>query len=112
MPLKVFENGTAYTSDIIEAINYAEENGASIVNCSWGCTEENLALKETMENSDMTFVCAVGNNRLNLIETPIYPACYDLDNIISVTSVNNDGGLSYFSNYGDVDISALSLIHI
>lgn len=106
LPLKVFENGTAYTSDIIEAIQYADMMGAAVVNCSWGCTENNRALKEAMESTDMLFVCAAGNNRLDLTETPIYPACYDLDNIISVTSVNNDGGLSYFSNYGNVDIAA------
>lgn len=106
LPLKVFENGIAYTSDIIEAIQYAEMMGAKVVNCSWGCTEENSALKEAMESSSMTFVCAAGNNRLDLNETQIYPACYELDNVISVTSVNDDGGLSYFSNYGNVDIAA------
>lgn len=106
LPLKVFENGTAYTSDIIEAIQYADAVGAAIANCSWGCTEENIALKEAMESSDMIFVCAAGNNRMDLNETPIYPACYDSDNVISVTSVNDDGGLSYFSNYGDADIAA------
>lgn len=106
LPLKVFENGVAYTSDIIEAIQYAEMMGAKVVNCSWGCTEENSALKEAMESSSMTFVCASGNNRLDLSETPIYPACYGLENIVSVTSVNDDGGLSYFSNYGDVDIAS------
>lgn len=106
LPLKVFENGVAYTSDIIEAIQYAEMMGAKVVNCSWGCTEENSALKEVMESSTMIFVCAAGNNRLNLNETPIYPACYDLENIVSVTSVNDDGGLSYFSNYGNADIAA------
>ena len=107
LPLKVFENGTAYTSDIIEAIEYADSMGADIVNCSWGCTDENRALKEAMEQADMTFVCAVGNNRIDLEDTPIYPACYDMDNIVSVTSVNADGGLSYFSNYNNVDIAAL-----
>lgn len=106
LPLKVFEGGTAYTSDIIEAIMYAENMGADVVNCSWGCTDENAALKEAIADSRMTFVCAVGNNRLDLNETPIYPACYNLNNIVSVTSVNNDGGLSYFSNYGNVDIAA------
>ena len=78
MPLKVFENGVAYTSDIIEAIQYAEANGAKIVNCSWGCTEYNQALKEVMDQSGMFFVTAVGNNRLNVEETPIYPASYGL----------------------------------
>lgn len=108
MPLKVFDNGKAYTGDIIRAIEYAKENGASIVNCSWGGTEENPALKETMENSGLLFVCAAGNNRLNVDETPVYPGAYDLDAIINVAAVNDDLGMSYFSNYGadGVDIAA------
>lgn len=108
MPLKVFEDGKAYTSDIIKAIEFAESNGASIVNCSWGSTDNNPILKETIENSDMLFICAVGNNQVDLECTPIYPACFDLDNIVSVTSVNDDKGLSYFSNYNEnfVDVAA------
>ena len=108
MPLKVFEGGTAYTSNIIAAIAYAEENGASIVNCSWGSTNDNQALRDAMEQSPLFFVCAVGNNRLNISETPIYPAAFGLNNIISVAALNQDFGMSYFSNYGTiVDIAAI-----
>lgn len=108
MPLKVFDNGMAYTSDIIRAIEYAKSNNASIVNCSWGSGDNNPALRETMENSDMLFVCASGNNRANVEEQAVYPGSFDIDNIINVTSVNDDMGISYFSNYGiqSVDIAA------
>lgn len=108
MPLRVFENGKAYTSDILKAIAYAKENGASIVNCSWGAAGENPALKEAIEESGLTFVCAAGNNRRNLDETPVYPAAFGLDNVISVAALNSDLGMSYFSNYGaeKVDIAA------
>lgn len=99
MPLKVFSNGVAYTSDIIAAIEYAREMGAKIVNCSFGSTYNNPALEEAMENTGMLFVCSAGNARINLEIAPVFPACFDLDNIISVTSSNADGGLSYFSNY-------------
>lgn len=105
MPLKVFENGSAYTSDILEAIEYAEENGATIVNCSWGCADDNLILKEVIENSNMFFVAAAGNNRMNIDEKGIYPAAYNLDNVISVGAINDDGGLSYFSNYGTTNVN-------
>ena len=60
MPLKVFENGRAYTSDLIAAIEYAENNGAAIANCSWGATDNNRALREAMEESSLFFVCAAG----------------------------------------------------
>jgi hypothetical protein len=98
----------AYTSDILAAIAHAEEQGASIVNCSFGSTSDNPALFETIRDSNMLFVCAAGNSRHDMAETPSYPAAYDLPNVIGVASVNNDGGLSYFSNYGAgiVDITA------
>lgn len=106
IPIAAFEDGQAYTSDIIKAINYAKEQGAAIVNCSWGSTNNNQALKEAMQESGMLFVCAAGNNRMNVDETPIYPACYDIDNVISVTSLNQDLGFSYYSNYGEqIDIA-------
>ena len=109
LPLKVFSNGTAYTSDIIAAIEYAESMGAKVVNCSFGSTYGNPALKEAMENSHALFITAAGNARQNLDETPVYPAAFDLSNNLSVTSVNQDGGLSYFSDYGEhtVQIAAL-----
>lgn len=108
IPLKVFENGRAYTSDIIRAIEYAKQNGATIVNCSFGSTDNNQALREAMEKSELFFVCAAGNSRTNLDETEVYPAAFNIKNTISVAALNQDLGMSYFSNYGtnNVDISA------
>ncbi|WP_432663363.1 S8 family serine peptidase [Wukongibacter baidiensis] len=101
MPLKVFDNGVAYTSDIIEAIEYAGDMGAKIVNCSWGGFNENPALREAIEGNNMLFVCAAGNKGLNIEAFPLYPAAYNSENIISVASTNKDGNLSIFSNYGE-----------
>jgi alpha-tubulin suppressor-like RCC1 family protein len=109
MPLKVFTNGVAHTSDVIRAIQYAEEMGVSFVNCSFGTTSENPALEEAIANSNMVFICAAGNSRNDLAATPTYPAAYRFNNVISVGSINSDGGYSYFSNFGPqhVDIAAL-----
>ncbi|MDR1157072.1 MAG: S8 family serine peptidase [Oscillospiraceae bacterium] len=108
LPIQVFENGYARTSDVLAGIAIAKEQGAAIVNCSFGTTAENPALYEAIQNSSMLFVCAAGNNRRDMAETPSYPAAYDLPNVLSVTSVNDDGGFSYFSNYGEtvIDIAA------
>lgn len=55
----------------------------------------------------MVFVCAAGNNILDLIETPIYTAVFYLYNVIVVYSANDDMSLSYFSNLGsEVNITA------
>jgi len=107
LALPVFSNGTAYTSDIIAAIEVAEALGASVVNCSFGSSSYNQALYEAMEDSSVLFICAVGNGREDLFLKPVYPACFDLSNIISVGSVNADTGYSYYSNYNMADISAL-----
>ncbi|TEB16644.1 Thermophilic serine proteinase precursor [Pelotomaculum sp. FP] len=108
LPLKVFNNGTAYTSDIIEAIEYAEKKGAKIANCSWGTSFDNPALKEAIANSTMLFVCAAGNSNADIDTSPVYPASYGENNIITVASINKDGNLSGYSNYGQtsVDVAA------
>ena len=110
LPIKIFEGGYAYTSEIIAAIAYAESMGAIIINCSWGNRFENPALREAIENSNMLFVCATGNDLYNIDNFPVYPAAYspELDNVIAVASIDESGKLSRFSNYGvaTVDIAA------
>ncbi|EGD45940.1 peptidase S8 and S53 subtilisin kexin sedolisin [Ruminiclostridium papyrosolvens DSM 2782] len=108
LPLKVFNNGKAYTSDIMLAIQYAENIGVKIVNCSWGSTDKNPSLEEVIQNSSMLFVCAAGNSSADIDNVPVYPADFDCPNIIVVASVNKNGILSGFSNYGEknVDVAA------
>jgi len=108
LPLKVFGSHGAYTSDILEAIGYAYAQGVSVVNCSFGSNSYNPALYEAMANSPMLFVASVGNARSDLSDSPVYPAAFELSNVISVASLNADGGFSYYSNYSSsvVDIAA------
>ncbi|MCR6546230.1 S8 family peptidase [Dehalobacterium formicoaceticum] len=108
MPLKVFADGEAYTSDIIDAIEYASQMGAQIANCSWSSAFENNALKGVMRESNLIFVAAAGNNGWDIDKQSVFPASFDLDNIITVASINDEGFLSAFSNYGQasVDIAA------
>lgn len=107
LPLK-FINGTyGYTSDVIEAIEYAKAFGVKIMNCSWGGEGENAALKDAMQNSNMLFVCAAGNSGVDLSTSSFYPAAFGLPNTISVAAIDNKGDLASFSNYGSkVDIAA------
>lgn len=89
---------------LVEAIEYAENLGASVVNCSFTMSEDNALVYETMKDSSMLFVCAAGNAHE---EKCLYPANYDLDNVISVGAIDNQGLISAYSNYGnDVDIAA------
>ena len=110
LPIKIFEGGVAYTSDIIDAIAYAESMGAEVINCSWGSRFDNPALEEAIVNSTALFVCAAGNNLYNMNNYPVYPAAYSAtyDNVISVAAIDQTGKLCRFSNYGQnsVDIAA------
>lgn len=84
LPLKFMIDGKGYTSDAIEAIEYAESLDVKVINCSFGSTEYNYPLKEVMENSNIVFVCASGNNE------KVYPAGYNsLSNVISVGAIDN-----------------------
>lgn len=110
MSLKVLggKDGQGSTADIIKAIQYAEANGASIVNLSLGSSYFDYALYQTMKNSDMLFVVAAGNDGADSDQTPCYPASFNLSNLIAVANLNCDGTLSDSSNYGaaSVDIAA------
>lgn len=56
----------------------------------------------------MLFVTAAGNSGTNNDISPVYPANFNLSNVISVAAMDNQGNLSSFSNYGlnTVDIAA------
>lgn len=102
MPLKVMENDSGYTSDIIEAIGYAEANGAKIVNCSFAGIDYNPALEDAISKSDMLFVTAAGNFAASTDNLVAFPACYDCKNIISVGASDNTGSIAALSSYGDL----------
>ncbi|WBW98142.1 S8 family serine peptidase [Oceanirhabdus sp. W0125-5] len=104
IPLKVFENGEAYTSDIIEAIEYATNKNVKIMNCSWGSEHYNPILRDVIEESGMLFIFPAGNQGENIDSKPFYPASYDSENIITVGSINQNEELAYNSNYGQVSV--------
>ncbi|MBR8644719.1 S8 family serine peptidase [[Brevibacterium] frigoritolerans] len=108
MPLKFLGPYGGYESDAIVAIEYAKAKGVKILNNSWGGGENSQALKDAIKNSGTLFIAAAGNFAENSDTSPMYPAAYDLPNILSVASINNTGNLSGFSNYGakSVDVAA------
>lgn len=104
-------NGATSTSKLVKAIRYAVSNGADIINASWGgwVDEQDNALKKVIAQSGCLFVAAAGNSGADNDKIACYPASYNqhLSNVISVGSVDCDGTMSYFSNYGkSVDILA------
>jgi len=107
LPLKFISGTTGYTSDVIEAIEYAKQMGVRIINASFGGSDENAALRDAIANSGMLFVSSSGNNGQDVGVNPVYPAAYDLPNVISVTSVDSMDSLAPYANFGsNVDVAA------
>ncbi|MBK7998151.1 MAG: S8 family serine peptidase [Verrucomicrobia bacterium] len=103
--------GNGYASDLIECLNYARTNGAKVVNCSFETPGPiNTALSNAFWNlreAGVVVVAAAGNTGLDTDLAPRYPACFAIDNIISVmASSRSDTYLGY--NYGatTIDLAA------
>ena len=107
LPVKFMKGDKGTLFNAIKSIEYAEMMGARIANCSWGIERYSQFLYDAINNSDMLFVCAAGNDGNNMQEYPCYPAAYNADNIISVAASDENGKLAEFSNYGaGTDIAA------
>jgi hypothetical protein len=104
MPLKFLSSsGSGSTSDGIEAIYYAINNGATVINASWGgggYSQTLLAAITAAYNAQVSFVAAAGNSHLNNDSQPTYPANYSVQNIISIAATTDYDSMASFSNYG------------
>jgi hypothetical protein len=88
-----------------EAIVYAADNGADIINCSWGSTGYSQAGQLAIDYAyslGAIIVAAAGNSNNSI---PIYPAAYQ--NVVATAALNNDGTRWSGSNFGGyVDLAA------
>jgi serine protease len=117
MALKFLDSsGSGYTSDAIEAINYAvaeKKKGSPVrvISASWGSIFYSRALYKAIfiaRSNDILFVAAAGNYGVPNDILPFYPASYPQDNIIAVAASDNTDHLASFSSYGwrAVDLAA------
>lgn len=112
MPLKFLNgSGVGSTADAIQAIYYAVNNGAKVLNNSWGGYSYSAALHEAVTyayENGVTFIAAAGNDGSNNDSRPMYPASYDVPNVIAVAATYDNFSLTTFSNYGgsSVDLGA------
>jgi subtilisin family serine protease len=104
MPLKFLDSsGVGTTANAIRAIYYAANNGASVLNNSWGGSTYSSALAEAIAYSyskGALFVAAAGNLGENNDSQPMYPASYEIPNVISVAATTEYDSLASFSNFG------------
>lgn len=110
MILKVLDDeGVGDTYGIAQAIRYAQDNGADIINMSLGAYTPASIEREATEDaidSGIMVMAALGNDGVNVNSYPIYPACYS--KVMGVAATNASDEAASFTNYGTdcADISA------
>ncbi len=106
MPLKVLaSSGGGTVADIAEAIRFAADNGADVINMSLGGAGESKLMEEAISyayQKGVVIVAAAGNANQN---SASYPARYR--HVIGVAALDSAGIKAPYSNFGaGVDISA------
>ncbi len=106
MPLKVLSSGGGGTvADIAEAIRFAADHKADVINLSLGGGGESRLMKEAIDyvhSKGVVVVAAAGNAARNAAE---YPARYP--HVIGVSALDASGSMAPYSNFGaGIDISA------
>jgi hypothetical protein len=123
MPVKVFQsNGVGNASTIAQGIDYAAQNGATVINMSFGSYAESLTMKAALDNAYATavLVASAGNNGLcigpglcpnNLPSAPSYPGAYTfvlgVQDAAQYSNYDQDGSIySGYSNLLNYEIKA------
>lgn len=106
MPLKVLSgDGRGSVAAIANAIRYAADNGADVINMSLGGPLPSSAMSKAVayaHSKGTTVICAAGNEKRSKVS---YPAAYK--HSVSVAATNWEGTRSFYSNWGKkLDISA------
>jgi serine protease len=106
MPLKVLSgSGSGSVAGIADAIRYAADKGAKVINMSLGGAFPSAVLKKAVayaHKKGVTVVCAAGNESRGRVG---YPAAYP--GAIAVSATQFDEAITFYSNYGkDIDIAA------
>ena len=123
MPINISPSGDEHDKDIAMAVRYAVDNGAKIINMSFG--KEFSMHKDWVsdafkyaEEHNVIMVHSAGNESINIDKEPNYPNDLDYDDISeicnnfivvgSTTQNIGDKFVSNFSNYGkqNVDLFA------
>jgi len=104
LPLDGFGFEDSLSSDLIEAIRYAKNMGARIINASWGDQYEDLLMQEAIREFTAAgglFVTAAGNDYgENNDYFSSFPPNFDIDALLSVGASDIDDDIAGFSSIG------------
>lgn len=91
--------GYLETDDVVKAILYAVNNGADIINMSFGDQYASRLLKLAIDYAHRQGVLLIASAGNNGTDDPVYPAAFE--NVIGVSAINSNGQPAGFSNFGE-----------
>jgi serine protease len=106
MPLKVLAgDGRGSVAGIANAIRYAADHGAHVINMSLGGPLPSRVMAKAVEyahDKGVTVICAAGNEKRSKVS---YPAAYE--GSVAVAATDWEGKRTFYSNWGkQLDLSA------
>jgi hypothetical protein len=109
MPIRAFTPpGESDEFAVAEAIKWATDHGADVINMSFGTSYNSSILFAAIEYAfqhNVSLVAAMGNEATD--DPPLYPAFYH-EQVMGVAAVDESDKLAFFSNYGShTSMSAL-----
>ncbi len=100
MPVKVLSRtGSGSLADVADGIRFSADNGATVINMSLGGPFPSASLADAVayaHKKGTIVICAAGNSATERKE---YPAGFD--EAVSVSSINNEDGIAFYSNRGE-----------
>ncbi len=122
MAIRAVPNGDEYDKDIALAIRYAVNNGAKVINTSFGkyYSTHPEWVREAIQyaaSKDVLIVNAAGNEGIDLDQKPVYPndqtdnGSEIANNFITIGALNYKYGsdlVADFSNYGKNNVDAFA----
>jgi len=110
LPLKALDQiGNGWSTDIAEAIYYAADNGAHVINMSLGgdapCPWYMQNAADEAYANGVILVAAAGNHGEDVPNAEYFPA--NCEHVLGVAATNPDDSVASYSNYGShVSIAA------
>ena len=112
MPLRAFDDqGESDLFTLAKAIRYAAENGAQVINMSFGSLTSSKSLQSAIQYAQQKNVLLVASAGNNNTSSPQYPAAYS--GVITAAATDILDHKAAFSNYGNdvfVDAPGVNII--
>lgn len=99
----MMDSGSGSLADAILALQYSADQGARIINNSWGsCGKVDILenVFQEISNKGVLVVTAAGNESVDVDTVPVFPSSYNLPTQLNIAATDPSGYMTYWSNRG------------